>query len=244
MRSSWHPMWLVKRVVASRAFQKTLGVLVAEYLRLVWKTNKRVIEPADFYERIRPELPIIVAIWHGRHFMVPFFKRPEHKVKVLISRHRDGEVNTIAAERLGVGAIRGSGDHNRRFDRKGGVAAFKSMLDALAAGFNIALTADIPKVSRVAGSGIVTLARHSGRPVYPVAVTTSRRIELDNWDRSEVNLPFGRFAIVVGDPVRVPTDADEAELERARRMVEAELNRVTARARAIADRRHERRNGG
>ena len=47
-------------------------------------------------------------------------------------------------------------------------------------------------------------------------MTTSRRVELDNWDRSELSLPFGRFAIVAGDPVRVPADADEAALENAR----------------------------
>jgi len=239
MRGRWNPMSLLKRAVGSRGFQQTVGVLAAEYLRLVWKTSSFVIEPADFYERIRPELPIIVAMWHGQHFMVPFFRRPEHRVKVLISRHRDGEINAIAVERLGVGAIRGSGDHGRRFDRKGGVAAFKGMLDALAGGYTMALTADIPQVSRVAGPGIVTLARLSGRPIYPVAVTTSRRIELDNWDRSEVNLPFGRFAIVVGDPIRIASDADEAALEHARQMVERGLNAVTTRAHAIADGRHE-----
>ena len=234
-------MSLRKRVVASRGFQKALGITAAEYLRLVWKTSRLVIEPADFYERIRPQLPIITAMWHGQHFMVPFFKRAEHKGKVLISRHRDGEVNAIAAERLGVETIRGSGDHNRNFARKGGVAAFKVMLDALAEGYNIALTADVPKVSRVAGAGIVTLARLSGRPIYPVAVTTSRRIELDTWDRAEVNLPFSRFAIVVGDPVKVPADADESTQDAARAELEAELNRVTARARAIADRGDEHR---
>jgi lysophospholipid acyltransferase (LPLAT)-like uncharacterized protein len=233
-------MRLFKRVTASRPFQQTVGVLAAEYLRLVWKTNRFVIEPADFYERVRPELPVIVAMWHGQHFMMPFFRRAEHRVKVLISRHRDGEINAIAAERLGVGTIRGSGDHSRRFDRKGGVGAFKRMLEALAEGHTIALTADIPQVSRVAGSGIVTLARHSGRPIYAVAVTTSRRIALDSWDRAEVNLPFGRFAIVVGDPINVASDADDAALEQARQTVERELNAVTARAQAIADGRHER----
>ena len=106
------------------------GVLAAEYLRLVWRTNRFVLDPADFYERVAPELPVIIAMWHGQHFMAPFLKRAEHKVKVLISRHRDGEVNAIAVERLGVPAIRGSGDHERRFDRKGGVGAFKGMLDA------------------------------------------------------------------------------------------------------------------
>jgi lysophospholipid acyltransferase (LPLAT)-like uncharacterized protein len=225
-----------KRLSHSRLVQRTLGNLVAEYLRLVWKTSSFVIEPADFYERIDPQQPIIVAMWHGQHFMVPFFKRKEHKVKVLISRHRDGEVNAIAAERLGVDTIRGSGDHGRRYDRKGGVAAFKGMLDALGGGYNVALTADVPKVSRVAGPGIVTLARFSGRPIYPVAVATSRRVELDNWDRSAWNLPFGRLAIVVGEPIAVPADADEAAIETARLRLEDQLNGVTRRAYALVDR--------
>ena len=233
-------MSFVKRLGASRAVQQTAGVLAAEYLRLVWRTSRFILEPADFYERVAPELPVIIAMWHGQHFMAPFLKRTEHKVKVLISRHRDGEVNAIAVERLGVPAIRGSGDHGRRFDRKGGVGAFKGMLDALADGHSMALTADIPKVSRIAGLGIVTLARFSGRPIYPVAAATSRRIALDNWDRSEVNLPFGRLAIVVGAPIRVAKDADRTTLEKARQAVEAGLNAATARAHDIADGRDKR----
>ena len=38
----------------------------------------------------------------------------------------------------------------------------------------------------------------AGRPILPVAVVTSRRIELDNWERSAINLPFGRGALVGG----------------------------------------------
>jgi hypothetical protein len=228
-------MLLLKRVTASRGFQKALGVTAAEYLRLVWKTSRLVIEPADFYERIGPEQPIIAALWHGQHFMVPFFKRAEHKGKVLISRHRDGEMNAIAAARLGVETIRGSGDHGRDFGRKGGVTAFKAMLDALSEGYNVALTADIPKVARVAGMGIIRLASLSGRPIYPVAVTTSRRVVLDSWDRAEVNLPFSRFAIVVGAPLHVAADADESAQEGARAELQAELDRVTDRAHAVAD---------
>jgi len=228
-------MSVTKRIVASRPFQKTVGVVIAEYLRLVWKTSRTLIEPADIYERIGPQQPFIVAMWHGHHFMMPFLKRPHLPAKVLVSRHRDGEINAIAAERLGVGAIRGSGAHDRRFDRKGGVIAFREMLTALEQGCNVALTADIPKVSRVAGAGIVMLGQMSGRPIYPVAVTTSRRFELNTWDRSEVNLPFGRFGLVAGDPIRVPADADEAEIERIRQAIEVALNAVTARARELVD---------
>ena len=97
------------------------------------------------------------------------------------------------------------------------------------------MTADVPKVSRVAGRGIVQLARMSGRPIYPVAVATSRRIQLDNWDRSAINLPFGRFGIAGGEPVRVATDADEDALEAARRLVEERLNAATERVYAMVD---------
>jgi lysophospholipid acyltransferase (LPLAT)-like uncharacterized protein len=229
-------MFSSRRIAQSPTVQKALGILTAEFLRLVWWTNRLVLEPPDFYEKVEPELPIIVGLWHGQHFMSPFFSRG-HRIKVLISRHRDGEINAAAAKRLGVEPIRGSGDHGRRFDLKGGVAAFKSMLTALQDGWNVALTADVPKVSQVAGQGIVMLGRLSGRPIYPAAVATSRRITLKNWDRSAVNLPFGTIAIVVGEPVRVPSDADEAMLEECRIAVEQRLKQVTARAYAIVDRK-------
>jgi lysophospholipid acyltransferase (LPLAT)-like uncharacterized protein len=229
-------MFSSRRLAQTPAVQKTFGILAAEFLRLVWWTNRLVLEPADFYEKVEPDLPIIVGLWHGQHFMSPFFSRG-HRVKVLISRHRDGEINATAARRLGVEPIRGSGDHGRRFDLKGGVAAFKTMLTALQDGHNVALTADVPKVSRVAGPGIVLLGRMSGRPIYPAAVATSRRFTLKNWDRSAVNLPFGTIAIVVGEPVRVPGDADEAMLEQCRIAVEQGLKKVTARAYAIVDRK-------
>jgi lysophospholipid acyltransferase (LPLAT)-like uncharacterized protein len=230
-------MALLKRIGRAPWMQAAVGVAAAEYLRLVWATSRFVVEPADVYERLEPELPVIFAFWHGQHFMVPFAKPAHYRAKVLISRHRDGEVNAIAAERLGVEAIRGSGDRERRFDRKGGVTAFMNMLTALQDNWSMALTADIPKVSRVAGGGIVKLAQVSGRPIYPVAVATSGRITLNNWDRSVINLPFSRGAIVAGEAIRVATEADDAALEQARRAVEQGVNAATERAYAIVDRR-------
>jgi len=229
-------MSLFKRFAASASGQTALGIVASWYLRLVWKTSRFVIEPADLYERVKPDFPVIVAMWHGQHFMAPFIKRPGHQIKVLISRHRDGEINAVAAERLGIGTVRGSGSHTGDFHRKGGVGAFRAMLDTLAQGCSMALTADVPKVSRVAGLGIVKLAQASGRPIYPAAVATSRRKDLKNWDRSSINMPFSRGAIVVGTPIWVPRDADDVALETLRQSVELALNTVTERAYAIVDR--------
>ena len=154
---------------------------------------------------------------------------------MLISRHRDGEINAIAAERLGIETIRGSGTHGSDFAKKGGVFGFNGLVRAAREGINVAMTADVPKVSRVAGLGIVKLAQVSGRPIYPVAIATQRRIVLDNWDRTTMHLPFGRGALVAGAPIYVPQDADDETLELARRAVEDALNAATARAYEIAD---------
>jgi len=229
-------MFSSRRLARAPWVQKTVGVLAAEYLRFVHLTSSLLTEPRDIYERAGPDLPIILAMWHGQHFMAPFIKKEGYRAKTLISRHRDGEMNAIAAEWLGVETIRGSGDHGREFHRKGGVGAYRQMLQALDEGYNVALTADVPKISRVAGPGIVRLARDSGRPIYPVAIASSRRIQLNNWDRSTINLPFSRIAGVVGEPVRVSADADDAALEAARKAVETQLNAATARAYAIVDR--------
>jgi lysophospholipid acyltransferase (LPLAT)-like uncharacterized protein len=95
------------------------------------------------------------------------------------------------------------------------------------------LTADVQKRPRVAGLGIVTLAKLSGRPIAPTAVVTSRRFDFDSWDRASIGKPFGRGAIVVGDFIDVPADADDAALEVARRAVQSGLDEVHRRAYAL-----------
>lgn len=228
-------MW--RKIRRSEGFRRALGRSVASYLKFVWKTQRVTVEPADLYDWIDDELPIILTFWHGQHFLTPFVSKSHHKGKVMISRSYDADVNAIAAEALGIGTIRGSGAHHRNFHEKGGVAATRQMIDTLAQGINVAMTADVPKISRRAGLGVVSIAKYSGRPIYPVAIATSRRVVMRrSWDKSSLHLPFGRAALVAEQPVLVPADADDEALERARQEVEEKLNRATARAEALVGR--------
>jgi lysophospholipid acyltransferase (LPLAT)-like uncharacterized protein len=222
---------LIRDLLRSSWLQRAVGSLAAGFLRLVWRTSRFSFDPPDVYEIVEPQMPAIFAFWHGQHFMTAFVKTKEsQRVKVLISRHRDGEYNAIAAERLGIGTIRGSGDHGSAFHRKGGVGAFKEMVRALEQGYNVALTADVPKRSRIAGLGIIMLARESGRPIMPFAMVTSRYWRLKNWDRTTINLPFSRGALVGGEIIMVPPDATPEVMEALRVRLEASLNDVTVRA--------------
>ena len=220
-------------ILKTRVAQETLGRLLAGYLRLVQRTNRIVFEPADIYDHVRPDLPLIFAMWHGQHLMIPFARPDWMPAASLVSRHGDGGFNAVALRELGIGAIRGSGALGKKIREKGGAAAFLAMVRRLAAGDTMVLTADVPKRARIVGPGIIALARASGRPIRAVAVVTSRRIDFNSWDRASIGLPFGRCAIVVGEPILVARDADEATQEAARLAVQASLDDVHARGYAI-----------
>jgi lysophospholipid acyltransferase (LPLAT)-like uncharacterized protein len=223
-------MGFLKHIGRTRAAQESLGFVFARYLDLVRSTNRFVFEPADTYGELVPLTPFIGAMWHGQHFMAPYLRRPQDRAASLVSRSSDGELNAIALRHLGIRAIRGSGARGRDQRAKGGAPALRAMLRALEDGENMFLTADVPKIARRCGEGIVTLARMSGRPIVAVAVATSRRKDFSSWDRASIGLPFGRGAIVVGEPISVERDVGAEEAEEARLSIERELDRVNARA--------------
>jgi lysophospholipid acyltransferase (LPLAT)-like uncharacterized protein len=238
-------MSLGKRFLRHPPVQRVLGRLAAAYLRLVRLTNRFEIHAGGAHPGaadgwIDARTPLILGMWHGQHIMMPLLRRPGDRVATIISRSPDGDINTIALERFGVRVLRASGarGRTRATDQraKGGAEGLRAMLRALKAGESVAFSADVPKISRRCDAGILTLARFSGRPIVPAAVVTSRHLRFGSWDRACLGLPFGRGAIVLGDPIYVPRDSDGDGFETLRRFVEAEMNRVHARAYALVGR--------
>ncbi|MHB2167014.1 lysophospholipid acyltransferase family protein [Alsobacter sp. R-9] len=221
---------MLKGIGRSAPVQAALGRMLAGYLRVVGRTSRVVLDPPDLFQRLDPLKPFICALWHGQHFMIPLGKRPQDRYAVLISRHGDGGINAAACDSFGIRPIRASGGAPSKMHRRGGVYGLREMLRALEGGDSVTLTADVPKTARVAGLGIVTLARLSGRPIVPVTVVTSRRLTLSNWDRTTIGLPFSTLVVAAGEPVLVPRDADDAALESARIAVQTGLDEVHARA--------------
>lgn len=231
---------MLKTISNSRAALAVAGFLLAAWYHLVGWTNRRTWEPAaDFYKPFDENRAVIVALWHGEHFLIPFLgRRTAEKRDVLVpltTNHRDGEILARGGAYFGLRFLRGSGDHGREFLRKKALQAFTGMMRELKSGGSVVVTADVPKIARVAGLGLVTLAKHSQCPIVPLAMATSRVHRLSNWDRTCINLPFGRMAAVRGEEIRVPRDADDAALEALRLQVEAALNAVTERAYALAN---------
>jgi lysophospholipid acyltransferase (LPLAT)-like uncharacterized protein len=99
--------------------------------------------------------------------------------------------------RFGIRPILGSSS-------RGGAAGLRGLLAVLSRGELIGITPDGPRgPRRQAAAGVAQLAALSGVPVLPCAARTSRRIQLQTWDRMPVPLPFGRGVMVCGPAIRV-----------------------------------------
>ena len=224
---------MARRVGRSRFGQETIGFLLAKYVRLVQRTSRITTAPEDIDAYIAGQTPLICAMWHGQHLMMTFaWPDAIDRFAALISRHEDAGAQAAALEHLGVTPVRGSGGPAwARY--KGGLPAMRELLRQLDSGVSVAMTADVPKRARVAGLGIVTLAKLSGRPIAPTAVVTSRRIQFNTWDRATLALPFSRAVVAVSDLIRVPADADDAAMEEARLAVQEGLDEAHRRAYAM-----------
>ncbi len=225
---------MARRIGRSQFGQEAIGFLLAKYLRFVQRTSRITTVPENIDAVVRDDAPIICAMWHGQHLMMSFaWPDAIDRMAALISRHEDAGAQAAALRWLGVTPVRGSGGPADRARYKGGAPAMRELMRQLESGASVALTADVPKRARVAGMGIVKLAKLSGRPVAPTAVVASRRIQFHTWDRASLGLPFSRAVVVVGDLIRVAADADDAAMEAARLAVQEGLDEAHRRAYAM-----------
>lgn len=222
----------------SRLVKSLLSSVIAAAIRFIDLTNRRVAGSSDPDEAAERLAPAISALWHGQHILAPMVKPRRKPMVALFSRSADAELNALVAEKLGFEVVRGSGGRpGTSGTQKGGAKALISMKRFLDQGTSVSMIADIPHgTPREAGAGIVILAKISGRPIVPIAVATSRRKVLrSTWDQTTINLPFGRSALIIGEPIYVPADADSETVEQLRQEVTNSLNQVTEKAYRLVD---------
>ncbi len=215
---------------------RATGRQLARFTRFVHNSSKVVMDPADGQARVLEDYPPIVAVWHGQFMMVASLQPEGFEADAIVARHGDAEVIAEALLPFNVRLVRGAGSQGRKFKKeRGGVSALRQAVRALQENRAVVITADVPPgPARIAGTGVVTLAKLSGRPIIPVAVATSRYTSLNNWSRMTINLPYSKMACVVGDKIWVPSDASADVIEQKRQDLEVALNEATARAYATA----------
>jgi hypothetical protein len=85
--------------------------------------------------------------------------------------------------------------------------------------------------------GILFAASRTGLPIVPLGVWAERSWRAGSWDRMVIAKPLSRVAIVVGEEIRVPAEADRRALgaEHARAVAEGLAAAETEARRVLAD---------
>ena len=213
--------------------RRALGAgLLGPYLRFVQATSKIVYDPPDFWSKVEANWPVIISSWHGQSNLgYAAFPRPE-RFAIMASTHPDGQIAAGVAGSFGFRVIAGSGASERQRHGTGGLGAYRQTLRLLADGFSTIATGDVPPVpGRQLSPGLIAIASRSGRPIFAIAIASSRRRVLDRvWDKMLFPLPFSRIGFAAEGPLDMSGDAEADSA-----LVKASLDRVLARAFALAD---------
>ena len=168
----------------------------------------------------------VMAFWHGRILPAIYYFR-RRGIVVITSDNFDGEWIARIIHRFGFDTVRGSTSRNAA---RAALKAKRRMDEGRAVG----VTVDGPRgPARVAQPGAVWLAKASGNPVLPFHIEAAHHWTARSWDAAQVPRPFSLVAVVMGEPLWVPADADEATLEQKRVELERTLFALEARALAL-----------
>jgi lysophospholipid acyltransferase (LPLAT)-like uncharacterized protein len=203
-----------------------LGPVLAVLIRIVWMFYRFDVEESDgFLELERRQQPVVLAIWHETILAVTWYVarllRRGVKATFLISPSVDGEIGAVLLAQFGSQAVRGSG-------RRSAAAALS--------GLHLAITENrqSPFIAldgskgprRVSKKGAIKVARGAGVPIIPIGSAASRSWRAKTWDLHLVPKPFAKVAITVGEPMSVPQEMTDGEVEAQRRALEDEMNRL------------------
>ncbi|MCA3243745.1 MAG: DUF374 domain-containing protein [Alphaproteobacteria bacterium] len=181
---------------------------LAAYGRLVFATARvRVVGPIPSALR---QGPVLLALWHQHIFAVPLLAKPNrpHPLVGLMSPSADGRLTRQVAKRYGIGAAVGSSSRQ-------GVAGARELVRLAKQGHSLFLTPDGPRgPARVAKNGATELARLTGLPLIPCALTAVHpKLTFRSWDTFWLPLPFARFTLRYGPAL--PPKAGAAQLSAA-----------------------------
>ncbi len=196
---------------------RLLGGLIYTLARLLFRTLRLHFENPDGLDT--GGKGAIFVTWHGRS-LIPANVFRNRGYWALISLSRDGELQNNIFSRFGFQTIRGS-------TGRGGVRGALQMARKVRDGGVLAFTPDGPRgPTHKVQLGVILMAEKSGAPIIPLGISASRRWLMRSWDSYMLPKPFARAYFLVGTPIHIPPNLDEAGREAYAAQVEVAINRL------------------
>ena len=194
--SVWQRVWITLLSFVASWIIKIIGLTLRwesqgdEHLNAIYRSGTRAI----------------FTFWHGGIFPATWHWRNKD-IMVMTSQNLDGEFIARVIKIFGYGTARGSSS-------RGGMKALAKMAQSLKSGKDVAFTVDGPRGPRfIAKIGPVLLARRTGAGIFCFHISLKKKIELKNWDRTQLPLPFSRALVLKAPPIYVSNQADRNEIK-------------------------------
>lgn len=169
--------------------------------------------------------PVIFSFWHNRVLFCAYtlyrrLLRKGYPITILVSHSGDGALGARLAELWRARVVRGSSS-------RGGSAGLRKMYRAVRDGSAAVTIPDGPRgpLYRVQ-PGAVVLAQMAQVPILPLAFSADRYWAIRSWDRLIVPKPFARIRLAVGEPLEIPRELTEGDLEAQKHRLEETLNQL------------------
>ena len=221
---------MIKYFSSFRLIQTLISLIGSIYVLTVYKTSKVNLKNRKKIENLleRNE-SFIYSFWHDQLLMCPLTWQSNSNIKVLISKHRDGDIIAQLISNLGFEAIRGSTHKTNKIKNKGGLLSARKMIKSLKNGISIGISPDGPKGPRhKVSEGILSISRLSKSVILPVGIGFKKKWVLNTWDKFIIPKPFNEITVIWGDPI--PAITNEKNNHQFRTKLESKMNNLTAQA--------------
>ena len=221
---------MIKYFSSFRLIQTLISLVGSIYILTVYKTSKVNLKNRKKIENLleRNE-SFIYSFWHDQLLMCPLTWQSNSSIKVLISKHRDGDIIARLISNLGFEAIRGSTHKTNKIKNKGGLLSARKMIKSLKNGISIGISPDGPKGPRhKVSEGILSISRLSKSVILPVGIGFKKKWVLNTWDKFIIPKPFNEITVVWGDPISAITN--EKNNHQFKIKLESKMNNLTAQA--------------
>ena len=221
---------MIKYIAGFKLTQLFVSYIGSMYVLFVYKTSTINLKNRKYINRLfKKNESFIYAFWHDQLLICPLTWQSEFKIKVLISKHRDGDIITRLISNLGFNAIRGSTHKSWKTKNKGGLLSARKMIKSLKNGISIGISPDGPKGPRhKVSDGILSISRLSNSSILPVGIGFKKKWVLNTWDKFIIPKPFNQITIIWGEAI--PAIKNEKSINRIKNKLESEMENLTKRA--------------
>ena len=203
---------MIKYIAGFKLTQKLISLLGSMYVLFVYKTSTIDLKNRKNIESLfKKNESFIYAFWHDQLLMCPLTWDNDSEIKVLISKHRDGDIISKVISILGFGSIRGSTNKPSKNKNKGSLKAVRQIIKSLNNNISIGISPDGPKGPRhKVSDGIIHIARLSEKEILPVGIGFKKKWILNTWDKFIVPKIFNEICFVWGKPIKVSKNSRQS----------------------------------